>query len=235
LIRIKFGFTHAHMRGRQAKGEGCAECAVRDAALCRVLDADSLAALSARAVRRTLARGDTLFHQGDDMLCGNLISGTLKMVARDADGREQVVALMFPGDFVGRISGRERHETVALGRAELCLFPRASMAGQIAESPAMSLLLMERTQQSVDEARERLSLLLRGRADERVAALLRDFAARAGAPAFDLPMTRADMADVLALTPETVSRALARMSALGFVETEGRRRIRLRAGDRLRA
>lgn len=223
------------MIGQRETGDSCAMCAVRDSALCRVLDADALAMLSAHAVRRTLERGDTLFREGDDALCGNLIGGMLKMVARDAEGCEQVVALMFPGDFVGRTSGSERHETVALGEAQLCLFPRATMARQLAQSPSMEQLLMERTQQSVDEARERLSLLLRGSADARVSALLRAFAARAGGPVFELPMTRGDMADVLALTPETVSRALARLKADGLVETTGRRGVRLRMTGRPRA
>ncbi len=36
------------------------------------------------------------------MICGNLLSGVLKLVAATADGREQTVGLLYPADFFGQ-------------------------------------------------------------------------------------------------------------------------------------
>jgi CRP/FNR family transcriptional regulator len=205
----------------------CAACTVRDRALCSALSADELALLNRHARERRLRRGETLFPVGDDSLCGNLIEGLLKVVSRDIEGREQIVGLLFPGDFVGRLAGAERHETVALTPSRLCLFPRRELAAALDRNPAMERLLLERTTRSMDEARERLHLLLRGSADSRVEGLLHELAARAGASAFDLPLSRGDMADALGLTLETVSRVLGRLKAAGRLETSGRRAVRL--------
>ncbi|MFQ5566273.1 MAG: Crp/Fnr family transcriptional regulator, partial [Paracoccaceae bacterium] len=65
-------------------------------------------------------------------------------------------------------------------------------------------------------------MLGRKRADERVASFLLDFSERAerrGAPAnrLSLPMSRAEIADYLSLTTETVSRAFSVLRAEGIV------------------
>ena len=68
-----------------------------------------------------------------------------------------------------------------------------------------------------------------------MAALLLDFAARNGkGDAFDLPMTRQDMADYLGLTIHTVSRTLSQLEAEGLIEARSSRQVRLIRTDRLR-
>jgi CRP/FNR family transcriptional regulator len=210
------------MTGCHPADAACARCAVRDRALCAALSDAELSRLNRAAVRRRLARGDRLFHAGEEARCGNVISGVLKLSTTDAEGREQIVALAFPGDFVGRLSGVERHDIAALGPAELCLFPRAAMADALDRSRSMERLLTERTRASMDDARDRLGRWLRGPADERVLALLHELSRHAGGPRFTLPMTRGDMADALGLTLETVSRSMSRLKASGRIGTTGR-------------
>ena len=68
----------------------------------------------------------------------------------------------------------------------------------------------------------------RNPAVERVVAFLMDFAARAGAGwAFELPMTRQDLADYLGLTIHTVSRTLSQLEASGLIEARSSRMVRL--------
>lgn len=200
---------------------------MRDRALCAALSDAELSLLNRSAVRRRLVRGEALFHAGGSARCGNLISGLLKISAVDSEGREQIVALAFPGDFVGRLDGSEPHDVTALGPAELCLFPRAVMAAALDRHRRMEQLLMARTRAAMDEARDRLSRWLRGPAEDRVMALLTELAARAGSPSFTLPLTRGDMADALGLTLETVSRVMSRLRAAGRIQAAGRTRITL--------
>ncbi len=130
MIEIKLAayaygmLTHAQLPPR------CAACVVRDRALCSALSDAELPALAGAARMRELARGQTLALAGDNApLCGNLIDGALKLAARARDGTEQVVALLFAGDFVGDVlGGPAAHDVVALTETRVCLFPRPVLA-----------------------------------------------------------------------------------------------------------
>ena len=174
---------------------------------------------------------------GDESLaCANIVSGVLKMVAVTPDGREQIVGLLYAADFVGRPYADLVDFTVtALTDAELCTFPRRPFERVLEGHARMENLLLRRTLKGLDEARRRMLSLARMSAPERVAGLLLDMAARA-APAddrasldqsmtFDLPMTRGQMADVLGMTIETVSRQLTRLKGAGVIALSGSRAV----------
>jgi CRP/FNR family transcriptional regulator len=59
--------------------------------------------------------------EGDDAtLVANVIQGTLKLSASTGDGREQIVGVAYPSDFIGRPFGRTTpHSVTALADARL--------------------------------------------------------------------------------------------------------------------
>ncbi|RDE04973.1 Crp/Fnr family transcriptional regulator [Sphingomonas aracearum] len=227
--------------------EICADCAVRDRALCGSLDNGELAALNTIGQRRHVARGQAVAWAGDEaVICGNLLSGVLKLVAATADGREQIVGLLYPADFFGTpFSGQTDFTIVALTDAELCIFPRAAFERMLADYRRMERLLLQRTFESLNEARGRMLVLARKSAGEKVAGFLLDMAARAGEAGchsspdgpvtFDLPLTRGQIADVLGMTIETVSRQLTRMKMSGLIGLPGGRAVTISDREALAA
>ncbi len=223
----------------------CSDCAVRDRALCASLDDAELNALNALGQRRTLQRGQALIWAGEESpVCANLISGVLKLSATTPDGREQVVGLLYPADFVGRPWADTADFTVtALGEAELCVFPRAPFERVLEDHVRMERLLLQRTLASLDEARGRMLTLARLSAREKLAGFLLDLADRShgcratafGPVTFDLPLTRGEMAEVLGLTIETVSRQLSKLKAEGAINLMGARGITIRDRAKLEA
>jgi len=210
--------------------ERCAHCAVRDAALCAALADDELSALSTIGRRRTVPRGQVLSWAGEaSMLCANLVAGVLKLTLSTGDGREQIVGLLFPGDFVGEPFAEDATITAtALTEADLCFYPRVGFAAVLDAFPRVERLLLRRTMHSLEEARARMLALARASAGERVAGFLRDLPARLGADAsrpFALPLSRGEMADVLGLTIETVSRQLTALKSAGIIALAGARGI----------
>jgi CRP/FNR family transcriptional regulator len=215
----------------------CADCAVRDRALCGSLDDRELKALNVLGQRRRAAAGQTVAWAGEEaVICGNLLSGVLKLVAATADGREQIVGLLYPADFFGQpYAGQNDFTIVALSDAELCVFPRAAFERVLDDHQRMERLLLQRTLASLDEARGRMLMLARKSAREKLAGFLLDMAARAGEAGcrasldgpvtFDLPLTRGQIADVLGMTIETVSRQLTKMKDLGIISLPGARAI----------
>lgn len=223
--------------GAMIPSDICADCAVRDRALCGSLHDRELVALNVIGQRRRVARGHTIAWAGDEaMVCGNLLSGVLKLVAATADGREQTVGLLYPADFFGQpYAGEVDFTLTALTDAELCVFPRAAFERVLEDHQPMERLLLQRTFESLNEARGRMLVLARKSASEKLAGFLLDMATRAGGGGcraghggpmtFDLPLTRGQIADVLGMTIETVSRQLTRMKQSGMIGLPGGRAV----------
>lgn len=215
----------------------CSDCAVRDQALCGSLTDVELDALNSLGQRRRIAAGQTLIWAGDEsIVCANLLSGVLKMVAATGDGREQIVGLLYAADFVGQPYAEQTDFTVtALSDSELCMFPRKAFERVLEDHIRMEHLLFQRTLRALNEARSRMLTLARKSAEEKVAGLLLDMAGRAGSAGcrasptapltFDLPLSRGQMGDVLGLTIETVSRQLTRLKNAGVIALPGGRAI----------
>jgi CRP/FNR family transcriptional regulator len=219
----------------------CSACGVRDRALCASLDDQQLAALSALGVQRHLVRGETLMRAGDTpLVCANLQAGAMKLSTVTASGEEAITGLLFPGDFVGRpFIGSPDHDIVALTDVELCVFPRPAFERALHNYRRMEQLLLERTLAELDRARRSLVSLGRASAGARVAAFLDDIARRVAVSncqpqaghagrRFDLPLSRGEIADVLGLTIETVSRQMTRLRTAGIIDLPGGRAIVVR-------
>lgn len=213
----------------------CATCPVRDSAACAVLTEEERAALAKVGRTRELKRGELLFAAGDeDTACATLVSGALKIVANDIDGNEQILALIHPSGFIGEMFAPfAAHDVVALTESRLCTFARSDMERAIEEYPALAVALLRRSQEDLHSARTMLELTARASAEARLAALIHDFARAASdspchpAQHFDLPLTRGDMANMLGLTIETVSRKLGELEASGAIKRNGKRGIEL--------
>lgn len=219
----------------------CADCAVRDAALCSSLAEDQLDRLRQLGRSQRIPRGATLLWAGaDSQACATLLSGVLKLGATTRDGREQIVGLHFAGDFIGRPYAETIAFTVsALSDAELCVVPRDRFEAVLAENGAMERLLLQRTFAALDATRAQLLILSRNSASEKVAGFIlamaerargiSDFRAIPGGPAtFDLPLTRGQIADLLGLTIETVSRQLTKLKVAGVLALPGVRSVTIR-------
>jgi len=220
----------------------CADCLVRDRALCSSMSDAELATLAEIGRRRTVPQGQVIVWEGDRAaICANLVSGVLKLTSATPDGREAIVGLLFPGDFVGELFVEEAQVTVtSVGEADLCFYPRARFESVLDRHAALERLLLRRTMDSLAEARTRLLVLGRRTAEEKVVGFLAELSDRLGtdgepARTFALPLTRGEMADLLGLTIETVSRQLSRLKADGVIALSGTRGVEILSRQRLTA
>jgi CRP/FNR family transcriptional regulator len=224
----------------------CATCAVREKAICQSLGDADLDALNRLGRRQTIERGQTLQWEGDDsLMVGNVIDGVLKLSSSSLGGRDQTLGIVFPADFIGRPFGQKsNHSIVALTDAKVCVFPRSAFDDFARGHPDLEHRLLQRTLTELDRTRQWMMLLGRKSAAGRVAAFLLEMADRlAGeghgneaAPArFTLPFGRQEIADLLGLTIETVSRQITRLREDEVIDTPGRRGIAVLDRDALEA
>lgn len=213
----------------------CEACPVRDSAACAVLTEKEREVLAAAGRTRPLRTGEMLFAAGDeDAACATLISGALKIAAFDMEGNEQILALVHPSGFVGELfTPFAHHDVIALTESRLCTFARADIEKALDDHPALARALLRRSQEDLLASRGLMELAGHGKAEARLAALLHDFASAASksschlAHEFELPLTRGEIANMLSLTIETVSRKLGHLEKMGAIKRTGKRGIEL--------
>ena len=219
----------------------CDVCAVGKRAACAALDYEERRELAKLGRHRELKRGETLFRAGDEnALCATLISGALKVSSFDRDGTEHIVALIHPAGFVGELfAPSAHHDIVALTDCELCVFPRAQYEQALQRFPALGRALLHRTGEALTESRELLAAVGGRSAGQRVAGFLMSLARAANdtechsATEFDLVLTRGEIASLLGLTIETVSRQLTKLEKEGVIRRRAARGILIADAARL--
>lgn len=161
-----------------------------------------------------------------------LVSGAARSCVLRPDGRRQIVDLLLPGDFFGFAVGLEYDCTVEAIAADTAVVVYArkrieALANQDCE------LARELRQLAVEAlARMQAQLLIVGRitALEKVSSFLLQMTNRLRKDHADhlvLPVSRYDIADYLAVSVETVSRALTDLNRRGLIALSGPRTIRI--------
>ncbi|MEO1703901.1 MAG: Crp/Fnr family transcriptional regulator [Pseudomonadota bacterium] len=231
--------TAAPMTGQATRAPTlCAQCAVRHSAICSALTAEELAGLNRISQRKTLKRGQIYVLEGDAAReYANVVAGVGKLTRGAPDGRTQVVGLLFASDFVGTYrssedEGTEPYTIEAATDLDICSFPRRKFALLAQEHPGLEAKILARTVDELQLARDWMVLLGRKTAPERVATFLlyvADKMENQGCGSikgsFDLPISRADIADHIGLTIETVSRQMTEFRKSGAIEVAGARHI----------
>lgn len=220
----------------------CANCPVADTAVCAALAPDDRAELARLGHHRRFERGEVIVAAGDaNLMFATLTRGVAKLSRIDADGTERIVALVHPAGVVGQLFVPVADLTVtALAPSEACLFPRGDVERVLGERPAFAHRLLRQTMSELAEARALIDTISKRQAKARVAALLLDLA-RAASPAchdaveFTLPLTRGEMAQLLGITIETVSRTLTAFENAGLIARHGASGIALDDPAALRA
>lgn len=216
----------------------CDTCAVRHRAVCGALSRSEIERLNAIAHHRTIPQGHAIVADQERVTSfANIISGVVKLTKTMSDGRQQIVGLQFASDFIGRpFREQSAYEVTAVNDVHLCTYDRAQFERLVREFPGFERRLFENTLDELDAAREWMLLLGRKSAEEKVASFILMVSKRlesvgcqsgeAGGPVkFELPITRAEIADFLGLTIETVSRQFSRLKAKKIIGLEGARTV----------
>jgi CRP/FNR family transcriptional regulator, anaerobic regulatory protein len=190
----------------------------------------SLVAERVALQRRVVHAGDTVHRCGDAFSHLYLLNtGCFKIVNSAADGRAQVVGLLFRGDwlgFDGIAGGRYRCDAVALDTGEVWALRYDDLMAACAAHPPLMAMLHAEMSRIMSRERDALMALTTLSADARVAEFLRLMADALESRGLrtdqiTLRMTRAEIGNYLGLTLESVSRALSRLARqrlIGFAD-----------------
>lgn len=216
--------------------ERCSGCPIRERAVCSYCAPSELHLLDRIKSYKTFGSGSEILAAGETVYhVGSIVTGVVKLTKTLVDGRRQMVGLLFPSDFVGRLAARRSDcDAVAANEVTLCMFERRSFDQLLHETPNLERRLLEMTLDELDATREWLVLLGRKSAREKVASFLCLLARRLskgadsdGAVSVRIPITREDMADYLGLTIETVSRQMSALKREELITLEDARDVKI--------
>ena len=209
----------------------CENCAIRHRGLCSAASQEALVELNRIANRHEYVAGQTIISEDVPVdFVANVVSGIVKLTKTMLDGRQQIVGLLFPSDFVGRAFAKSwAYSAEAASDVELCCLNRKAFEAIIDRHADLKQQLLVSTLDELDAAREWMLLLGCKSAEEKVASFLmllvrRSINTACGqeakpvSPIFELPVNRADIAGYIGTSVETVSRQISRLKADGIIK-----------------
>ena len=205
---------------------------VRRAPLFAALDDEAHQALLAQMSSSRLERGDILFREGDQGDTLYVIGeGKVKLGRTSADGRENLIAILGPGEMFGELSlfdpGPRTMTATAVAETQLMGLGNDSLTMLLSGRPEVAKALLAALAARLRRTNEHLADLVFTDVPGRVAKALLDLANRFGRPVEDGIMvahdlTQEELAQLVGASRETVNKALADFATRGWLKLEAR-------------
>jgi len=208
------------------------------------LDVHDIAQVDQRCQAHAFAAGAVVYHAGASATRMYVVAtGAVKAVRPALDGRETILDLCAPGDFLGAVPalGEDVYSDTAWAVSASCLLGlEAHDFDAIMERfPAVARATLRGVSRRLSQAQQAVHLLAGAPLEQRLAAMLLLIADKMGRPwkggtLLDVPLTREDLASMTGAAPESVSRLLSGWRREGLIDS-GRRWIAVRDPKALHA
>ena len=205
---------------------------LRQAPLFSGLDDEVAAALESSMSSASLRRGEILFNEGDD---GNQLyvvtDGKIKLGRTSPDGRENLLAILGPGQMFGELSffdpGPRSATATAVTDVELKCLGHEALSPVLNAHPDVAHALLNQLAGRLRRTNEVVGDLVFSDVPGRVAKALLDLASRFGRRADDgvhvnHDLTQEELAQLVGASRETVNKALADFASRGWLRLEPR-------------
>jgi CRP-like cAMP-binding protein len=214
------------------EGEIVDDDIVRSAPLFAALDEQAAASLRQSMVEVNLSRSETLFDEGErgDKLYV-IVEGKIKLGRTSNDGRENLLAILGPGEMFGELSlfdpGPRTATATSVGDSRLIGLGNDAFEPWLMQHPEVAQTLLRALARRLRRTNETLADLVFTDVPGRVAKALLDLSTRFGRPAEDgilvaHELTQEELAQLVGASRETVNKALADFATRGWLRLEAR-------------
>jgi len=208
----------------------CQNCSLYDLCLPMGLNSGDLDRLDEVIKRRqSVNKNNFLFRMGENLKSVYAIrSGSFKTYLTNPDGTEQIVGFSLPGELLGMdaISGNEhRCSAKALETSSVCEIPFERLESLARDIPNLQHQLFRLMSKEIQQDQNAMLLLAQMPAETRLASFLLGMSERLNkrgyaANEFNLSMSRGDIANLLGMAVETISRLLSHFQDDGLLDVE---------------
>lgn len=166
-------------------------------------------------------KGEYIFREGDPAETFHILkSGSVKCVKMSPDGKEVTMKVLMPGDLFccdAAVLDGAVHPGCAqpMGDVRVLALSKKAYFGMLRRNPDAAMEVIQYLGKRLHEAQENAKVLALNPADQRLASLLANLAARTGVREsggirLTVRLTRQDLANMVGITVETAIRVMSR-------------------------
>lgn len=150
--------------------------------------------------------------------------GKAKVSRVSKDGREQIIRLLQPGDYVSELAvftGQpSSSDVVATEESSFCVLDQSHLHELLADKPKLAVRILADLSSRLEQTKTHVKSLGLNSAYDRLYEAL--FEMSEGRGSFTLPISKKDLAARIGVTPETLSRTLKKLEADGRLSINGK-------------
>lgn len=211
----------------------CALCPGKEHSLFEELSRDDLEALSMHKTCIRYKKGQTLFYEGTrpmGIFCIN--SGKVKVYKISSEGKEQILKLGKPGDFLGyrALISEEFYNSSAtvIEEGAICYIPKSDFLEILHRNPTFFRKMAKQVAHELGVMEQKLVTIAQKSVRERLAAtllMLKETYGMEGDESnlIDIALSREDLANIIGTATETVIRLLSDFKNQGLISLQGKK------------
>ena len=209
----------------------CEQCIVREFSSLKALNKEELVKLAECKTSYTIKKGEHIFEEGESVngiFC--VKGGVCKLSKLSANGKDQIVKLVKPGELLGQRSMISDEPTnlsaVALEDMEVCFIPRSEVLGLFDKNNQFSMNLMKTICGDLKESDDHMVSMSQKTVKERLAetlVYLQETFGKNTDGSLRIQLSREELAGMIGTATESCIRLLSDFNKLGLIELTGKK------------
>jgi CRP-like cAMP-binding protein len=209
----------------------CDQCIVREFSSLKALNKDELIRLSECKTSYTIKKGELIFEEGETVngiYC--VKDGVCKLSKLSANGKDQIVKLVKPGELLGQRSMISEEPTnlsaIALEDMEICFIPKSEVLGLFDKNNQFSMNLMKTICGDLKESDDHMVSISQKTVKERLAETLIYLETSFGKNedgSLRIQLSREELAGMIGTATESCIRLLSDFKKLGLIDLNGKK------------
>lgn len=209
----------------------CEQCIVREFSSLKALNKDELLKMANCKTSYTIKKGEPIFEEGETVngiYC--IKDGVCKLSKLSANGKDQIVKLVKPGELLGQrsmISDEPANlSAVALEDMEVCFIPRTEVLQFFNNNNQFSMNIMKSICGDLKEADDHMVSMAQKTVKERLAETLLyldDTFGRNEDGSLHIQLSREELAGMIGTATESCIRLLSEFNKSGLIDLNGKK------------
>lgn len=192
------------------------------------LNYDEMMEVARITTENTFVKGQMIYMAGDKGEKLYVIhSGKVKITRFTEEGKEQVIRVLGPGEFMGELSLFSSLPLTdngeALSKTVVCMIDGSKLKDLMKKHPTIAFKVMEELSSRLDKAEGLIENISLHGVEKRISLTLINMANEKGE--VNLKMSKGDLASHLGMSQETLSRKLNLFQDMGIIKLIGHRKI----------
>jgi CRP-like cAMP-binding protein len=209
----------------------CEQCIVREFSSLKALNKEELIKMAECKTSYTIKKGEPIFEEGESVngiYC--VKDGVCKLSKLSANGKDQIVKLIKPGELLGQRSLISDEPTnlsaVALEDMEVCFIPKSEIISFFNQNNQFSMNVMKTICGDLKEADDHMVSMAQKSVKERLAKTLlhlEDTFGKNNDGSLHIQLSRDELAGMIGTATESCIRQLSELNKSGIIDLKGKK------------